>query len=285
MKRILVTGSSGFLGAHIASHLAQAGHQVVGVDTNEPIGQIKWSHITDNASDSNIMSKHARNMDVIIHVAAIPRPTEHTADHLLKVNLSCCNAAFEAAHRCNVKRVIYASSFSVFGYPFFERTITPQYLPIDDQHQIDAHDIYGVSKWLGEELLEAMVRRRPDISAMSLRMPWIQTGKTFYGEVGPRRISLDAARDLWAYIDVRDAADAFLSAVETPFAGHQRLLISAADTYSETPSQELISEAFPKSEIKSEFANFQSLIDYSAAHALLGFKPHHSWRDYERPDL
>ncbi len=119
----------------------------------------------------------------------------------------------------------------MLGFPFFERPVELAYLPIDEAHPLGPQDAYALSKTLGEEIVEAAVRRGR-IDAVSLRMPWIQSPATFLKEVGPRRASAEAGRDLWSYIDARDAAAGFVAAVEARTAGHLRLYLSAADTYS-----------------------------------------------------
>lgn len=80
----------------------------------------------------------------------------------------------------------------------------PAFCPLDETHPVAPQDIYGTTKWLGEELVESMVRLRA-FRAVSLRMPWIQTPESFYHDIGERRRTAAAAADLWAYLDARDA--------------------------------------------------------------------------------
>jgi nucleoside-diphosphate-sugar epimerase len=76
---------------------------------------------------------------------------------------------------------------------------------VDETAPIHAQDAYGLSKWLGEEIVAAAVRQG-GLSAVSLRMPWVQSPGTFAAQVGPRRKMAESVRDLWSYIDARDAA-------------------------------------------------------------------------------
>ncbi|TCM52217.1 nucleoside-diphosphate-sugar epimerase [Rhizobium sp. PP-F2F-G48] len=279
MSRILVTGSSGLLGRHVASSLGEAGHAVTGLDVVAPPGDATWSHVTGEAGDLAVMAETAKDMDALVHIAAIPRPTGRPAVDVFRINMAAMYAAVEAARLSGVRRFVYASSFSVLGFPFFEKTIIPAYLPIDEAHPIGAQDVYATTKWLGEELVETMVRRGA-FSAVSLRMPWIQTPDTFHAAIGPRRLHADAARDLWAYLDARDAAAAFVAAVERPLTGHVRVFISAADSYMDCASADLIGKAYPDTPIRTSIAGCAALIDTSAAERQLGFAPRHSWRDY-----
>jgi nucleoside-diphosphate-sugar epimerase len=282
MSRILVTGSSGLLGRHVAEALVQAGHAVTGLDLAPPPENAAWTHVTGEADALAVVTELAMGMDALVHIAAIPRPTGRAAADVFRINMAAMYAAVEAARLSRIPRFVYASSFSVLGYPFFEKTVVPPYLPVDEGHPPGAQDVYAVTKWLGEEMVEAAARRGV-FSAVSLRMPWIQTPETFHASVGPRRRQAEAARDLWAYLDARDAAAAFVAAVERPVEGHLRLFLSAADSYMERPSAELAAEAYPDTPIRTPLDGTAAFIDTNAARQALGFAPHFSWRDYPTP--
>ncbi len=279
MSRVLVTGSSGLLGRHVAASLVDGGHAVTGLDIGAPPDGAGWFHVTGEAGDLAVVAPLAKDMDALVHIAAIPRPTGRAAADVFRINMAAMYAAVEAARLCGVPRFVYASSFSVLGFPFFETPVVPAYLPIDEAHPIGAQDVYATTKWLGEELVESMVRRGA-FSAVSLRMPWIQTPDTFHAAIGPRRLHADAARDLWAYLDARDAAAAFVAAVERTVTGHARLFLSAADSYMDCASADLIAKAYPDTPVHKPIAGSAALIDTSAAQQQLGFAPRHSWRDY-----
>lgn len=279
MSRILVTGSSGLLGRHVATALRDAGHVVTGLDMMAPPPDCGWAHITADAGDLGVLAELAADKDVLVHIAAIPRPTGRAAADVFRVNMGAMYAATEAARIAGIRRFVYASSFSVLGYPFFEKPVAPPYLPIDEGHPVGAQDIYAITKWLGEEMVDASVRRGV-FSAVSLRMPWIQTPESFHAQIGPRRAQAEAARDLWAYLDARDAASAFLSAVERPVEGHLRAFLSAADSYMDQPSAGLAEAAYPGVAHRQPLVGFASLIDTGVARDALGFVPRYSWRDY-----
>jgi nucleoside-diphosphate-sugar epimerase len=282
MSRVLVTGSSGLLGRHVAAALVEAGHAVIGLDLAAPPAGSPWTHVTADAGSLADVIELGVGADALVHIAAIPRPTGRAAADVFRINMASMYAAVEAARLCRIARFVYASSFSVLGYPFFEKKVVPPYLPVDEDHPVGAQDVYATTKWLGEEMVEAAARRGA-FDAVSLRMPWIQTPETFHAAVGPRRRQADAARDLWAYLDARDAADAFVGAVERPIMGHMRLFLSAADSYMERPTAELVKEAYPGVPVKAPLRGNAALISSQAAQAALGFAPRHSWRDYPLP--
>lgn len=277
--KIIVTGSSGLLGRHVAGAFVAAGHDVLGIDAIAP-RESNWTHVSADLTDLGIALQLVRQCDVVAHIAAIPRPIGKAPAEVFKTNIVMGYNVVEAAALSGATRFLYASSFSVLGYPFAETLVAPAYLPIDENHPVGAQDAYGLSKWLGEEIVEAAVRRGA-FSAVSLRMPWIQTAQDFFETVGPRRRLSESARDLWSYLDARDAADAFLKALSWKGEGHLRTFLSAADTYSEEPTEALIASAFPSTPVSPALPGFSAVIDNGHARATLGFEPRHSWRDYK----
>jgi nucleoside-diphosphate-sugar epimerase len=276
---VAVTGASGLLGRAIVDALMAGGHAVTGIDA-VPAATKSTAHLVADLRGLGDAVLAFKGAEAVIHAAAIPRPTGRTARDVFATNMALMFNAVEAAATLGIRRFVYASSFSVLGFPFNVKPVDLRYLPVDEAHPIGAQDAYAVSKWLGEEMVEAAVRRGA-FSAVSLRMPWIQGPATFIKEVGPRRLDREgSSRDLWSYIDSRDAAAGFLAALTAPVAGHLRLFLSAADTYSETPTADLIRDACPRVELRRPLAGHASVIDTSAASAALGFTARHSWRDY-----
>jgi len=280
--RTIVTGASGLLGRHVAEALLAAGHDVLGIDTVAPVGG-RWRHATADLTDLGSTLQLVRDCDAVVHVAAIPRPTGRAGGEVFRTNVATAYNVVEAAAMAGIGRFVYASSFSVFGYPFFEKTVIPPYLPVDMNHPVGAQDPYGLSKWLGEEIVDAAVRRGA-FSAVSIRMPWIQTPQSFFAGVGPRRATAESARDLWAYLDARDAGQGFLRALEWRGQSHLRVLLGAADTFMEEETETLVRRVFPGVALSRPIAGFGSVLDTAHARETIGFAPEHSWRSYPKPE-
>lgn len=282
--RVIVTGSSGFLGRHVAAHLVRSGHSVLGTDVSQPpAGFDGWTHVSADLTDFAATLELVRNAEAVVHIAAIPRPTGSTAGDVFHTNVGSAFNVVEATRLARIPRLVYASSFSVLGYPFGEPFVPPRSLPVDEQHPVDAKDPYGLSKWLGEEIVEAAVRQG-GLSAVSLRMPWVQSPETFAAQIGPRRKTADAVRDLWSYIDVRDAAEGFRLALDWRGEGHLRAYLSAADTYLEEETASALARVLPAVPLTQPLDGFAGLISNRLAQEKLGFKPRHSWRDYANED-
>ncbi len=142
-KRILVTGSSGFVGRNLVTELTSKGAEVVTL-TDHDGGEIDirdWQKLQE-------IKGEIRNIDMVYHLAAIasvpsslqnPRQTFET-NVLGTLNI------LELRRLHHIQKMVFASSY-VYGHP--------RYLPIDEKHPVSPTNIYARSKVLGEELCQA----------------------------------------------------------------------------------------------------------------------------------
>jgi len=278
---VVVNGAAGLLGRHVVAALIAAGHAVRGVD----LPGRGADHAADLCDPAQAMAALA-GAGTIIHAAAIPRPAGTARDLLFQTNIGATFTMLEAAEAQGCNRIILASSFSVLGLPFAPHPVVLRNFPVTEDHPTAPQDLYAVSKWLSEEMVDAWTRRTGG-SAISLRMPWLQSAETFSPQVTTRRDSPDARLDLWAYLDLRDAGEAVVRSVEAltekRITGHDRMFLSAADTYSDTPTADLMAAFYPDVPITSPLPGHRSLLSGAKAAERIGFRPRVSWRDYALP--
>lgn len=280
---VVVTGAAGLLGRHVVAALVAAGHVVRGVDLPGR-GADRGADLCDLVQARDALA----GAGTIIHAAAIPRPAGTARDVLFQTNIGSTFAVLEAAEAQGTSRVVLASSFSVLGLPFAPRPVRLHDFPVTEDHTTAPQDLYATTKWLSEEMVDAWTRRTGG-SAISLRMPWLQSAETFAPQVTTRRDSADARLDLWAYLDLRDAGEAVarsvVALVEGRITGHDRMFLSAADTYSDRPTADLLAAYYPDVPVTSPLPGHASLLSGAKAVDRIGFRPRFSWRDYALPAL
>ncbi|HOZ49929.1 MAG TPA: NAD(P)-dependent oxidoreductase [Candidatus Hydrogenedentes bacterium] len=280
--KVLVTGASGNVGRVVVRELAEKGHDVTGFDLR-PVELDGARFVEGSVTDPDAVAKAVEGMDAIVHLAAIPcyRPEIPVAD-FMQVNVVGTSNVLDAAGRHGVQRVAMASSDSSLGFVFSFNRFSPEYFPIDEAHPRRPQDPYGLSKLLGEELCKS-ASRRYGFRTIALRFCWVWFEDT-YGQHDAILAGDPAvlAKTMWGYVDVRDAAQACRLAVEsadpTP---HDAFFITAEDTYSKTPSLELIRAHYPEVRRVSEaFLDdpFRSIFDITKARTFLGYRPQYSWR-------
>ena len=150
MKNVLVTGADGFIGSHLTEMLVEKGYQVTALSHYNSFNNWGWLENVNCQSDIKIVTGDIRDphfckmitqdMDLIFHLAAlIAIPYSYVApdnyvDTNIKGTLNICQAAKENG---NI-RVIHTSTSEVYG--------TAKYVPIDEQHPLQAQSPYSASK-------------------------------------------------------------------------------------------------------------------------------------------
>ena len=129
MSRVLVTGSSGFIGGYIVQELLSKGYEVVGVDNFSKYGPVahtydddpRYTFVEADAQDVALMTSLIADCDHLIAGAAMIGGISyfHTfAYDLLATNeriiASTCDAAIAAHKAGTLKKVTYMSSSMVF---------------------------------------------------------------------------------------------------------------------------------------------------------------------------
>jgi UDP-glucose 4-epimerase len=159
-KRILVTGSNGFVGNDLVDELKRqdadvltlADHDGRRIDIRD---QQRVMRIIKNLSlkkkalpKKNYTLYTIRDIDIVYHLAAItsvPFSFENPRE-TYDVNVLGTLNILELCRSCNADKIVFASSY-VYGQP--------QYLPIDEKHPLQPTNPYARSKILGEELCRA----------------------------------------------------------------------------------------------------------------------------------
>jgi len=144
--RVLVTGNAGFIGSNLANALIDLGWEVVGLDNlstgkKENINPKIEFHQVD-LQDS--CDRFFKGIDYVYHLAAVPRIVKAIKDPVSahRNNLSNTVKVLMSSKEAKVKKVIYASSASVYGNAID--------LPVSEDTPHSALNPYGVQKYCGE---------------------------------------------------------------------------------------------------------------------------------------
>jgi nucleoside-diphosphate-sugar epimerase len=275
---VVVTGGAGKVGREAVAALRRAGHSTAVWDLNPGRGGLKvdcadFGQVFGAMSGSDPARRAA---DAVVHLAGIPAPGL-TPDHVVfQVNTMSTYNVFSAAMRLGIKRVVWASSETILGLPF---DTPPDFAPLDESHPDRPEWSYSLSKTAGELMAEHFVRWRPEMSIASLRFSNVYEAAD-YARLDQIQARPEQRRfNLWGYVDARDAGEACRLAVEADFAGHEAMIIAAADSLMPIPSTSLLEQHFPTVPIRGELAGEASLLSSDKAARLIGYRPAHSWRD------
>lgn len=153
MAKYLVTGAAGFVGSNLVHALLERGEEVRGIDNAvhsrpENIAGIldkdKFDFRDADITDLDAVRSACKGVDFVLHQAALGSVPRSLDDPLATndANIVGTLTVFQAARRSGVKRVVYASSSSVYGD-------TPT-LPKRESMPANPISPYAVSKYAGE---------------------------------------------------------------------------------------------------------------------------------------
>jgi|TARA_Y100000294_G_scaffold23710_1_gene20178 NAD dependent epimerase/dehydratase len=163
-KKVLVTGSDGFIGSHLVERLLEENCQVKAfiyynsfnswgwLDnvSNEKLSEIEI--FTGDVRDPNGVRTAVKDVDIVFHLAAligIPF-SYHSPDSYIDTNVKGTLNVLQASRDYNSKRVIITSTSEVYG--------TAQYVPIDEKHPLQGQSPYSASKIGADKIAESFCR-------------------------------------------------------------------------------------------------------------------------------
>lgn len=149
MSKVLVTGGAGFIGSHLVDKLIEKGEKVTVIDNfstgnRDNLNPAAVLHEV-NICDFEKIKPIFEGIEFVLHLAAIPRVPISVEDPLgtSKVNILGTANVLKAAADNGVKRVVFASSSSIYGdqekFPLKEDMVSSPISP------------YGLQKSVGEQ--------------------------------------------------------------------------------------------------------------------------------------
>jgi len=173
---ILLTGGAGYIGSHAAVSLLANGHNICILDnlTNSSkkviqnlaiITKQEVPFVEGDILNKDLLIKILKdyNIDSVMHFAGLKSVSESVKNPLLyfKNNVQGTIVLLEAMERAEVSNLVFSGSATVYG--------DPQYLPIDENHPLNAMNPYGRSKQQIEEILRDVAYANESWNIVSLR--------------------------------------------------------------------------------------------------------------------
>ena len=157
--KILLTGSEGFIGSHLAEKLVKNGHELTCLVLYNSFNSWGWLDKIDDKIKKNIKivtgdirdeflvkSLIKKNTDVVINLAAligIPYSYRSPKSYFETNSMGILNI-LNSSINSNIKKIIHTSTSEVYG--------TPKYIPIDENHTVSAQSPYAASKIAADQI-------------------------------------------------------------------------------------------------------------------------------------
>ena len=173
MERALVTGGAGFIGSHLVDSLLDSGHDVLVVD-NFSLGRREHLERASASGRLTVVDGDIRSKDdlrpvtdfapdTVFHMAAlhfIPYCNAHP-DEALEVNVLGLDTVIRSVRGAPVETFVFPSSGAIYG---FGDSPWPESAPPRPD------EIYGISKWMGEQMMARFHDDRPEARTVTARL-------------------------------------------------------------------------------------------------------------------
>ncbi len=162
--KILITGVAGFIGSNLANHLLTKNHQVIGLDNFDNYYSIAYKkkrvknlkkfkkfkfvfiNLKDRKKVFKVFSKYKIQLVINLAAQAGVRNSFLDPKKYIDCNISSFLNIIFASKKYNVKKIIYASSSSVYG--------DAKKFPLNEKINFKQKNIYAVTKKLNEQIAE-----------------------------------------------------------------------------------------------------------------------------------
>ena len=176
MKKILVTGGTGYIGSHTVVELISSGYDPIILDNLcnssinvleriEKISGTSPKFIEGDVRDTNLVTKLLEEEGVrsVIHFAGLKSVFESEENPLLylSVNVSGTISLLQAMEQASVDELVFSSSATVYS-PDKNRALL-------EQDALGPINNYGKTKLLGEMIIQEIDRLKPKFKAVLLR--------------------------------------------------------------------------------------------------------------------
>ncbi|TEA13670.1 Uronate dehydrogenase [Colletotrichum sidae] len=294
-KRVVFTGGSGAAGRWVVQELLRYGHEVINLDItpldNPAVHTVKCD-ITDSGQVYSALYTpfrfsepldKAQTPDAVIHFAGYARPLMAPDNEIFKSNVNAFHNVVEAACKMGVKKIILASSVTVYGVTYAEGHRNFTSFPIDETVDCNPTDPYALSKLVGETVARSYASRF-GIDIYCLRIGAViepdqyEQKFTRYNET-PEAWAVHG----WSYTDARDLGQMCHLGLEKDGLGWQVFNATNDQMTSLEPTTDFLQRVSPDTPFTREMEIHEAPMSNRKIRGILGFKEEHPWTKHFDP--
>ena len=299
--RVIFTGGSGKAGRHILPYLQQKGHELLNLDllpypTSSSLphtfptlrtdltqsGQV-FNALSSAFSFADFSEPELKPADAVIHFAALARVLLVPDNETFAQNVTATYNVIEAACKLGIKKVVIASSETVYGSCFSQGHARSRFasFPLEEDMDVNPEDSYALSKLCGERTARTFARRFPSVDIYVLRIGNVvephEYARDFPGYLDdpPTRY-----RNAWSYVDARDLGQMCDLCLGKSGLGYQVFNATNDEVTTRQDTLELLVEFAKESKVTRDLGRREAPLANRKIREVLGFREEHNWRKY-----
>lgn len=163
-KKVLVTGSEGFIGSHLTERLVKLGAEVTALVQYNSFNNWGWIDtfdkdikdsihvVTGDIREYDCMKRIVKGQEIVFHLAAlIAIPYSYLSPMAyVRTNVEGTTNVLEACREYDVQKIVHTSTSETYG--------TALYVPIDEKHPMQGQSPYSASKIGADKIAESFYR-------------------------------------------------------------------------------------------------------------------------------
>ncbi|ERI90768.1 NAD dependent epimerase/dehydratase family protein [Clostridiales bacterium oral taxon 876 str. F0540] len=163
-KKVLVTGSEGFIGSHLTEKLVEMGAEVTALVQYNSFNNWGWidtfhedikkslNVVTGDIREYDGLKRVIKGQDVVFHLAAlIAIPYSYSSPMAyVRTNVEGTTNVLEACREFGVEKMVHTSTSETYG--------TALYVPIDEKHPMQGQSPYSASKISADKMAESFYK-------------------------------------------------------------------------------------------------------------------------------
>ena len=293
--RVIVTGGSGKAGQYVIKELLKAGHTILNLDLIPcPIPEA-FTVQTDLTVSGQVFSAFSGQFrlgepfppglppvpDAVIHLAGYSRNMIAPDDETFRANTLSTYNVIEAACKLGIKKILLASSVTVYGTSFALGDVDFPSFPVDETLDTNPTDTYAIAKLCGERVARGFAARF-GVDIYAFRIGRIFAPEEYNEDLfasyvhTPERWKAHG----WSYIDARDLGRMFELGLQKSGLGF-RIFNATNDTITNYGSTEsFLKRVCPNTPFTRPMGEFEAPISNVSIKETLGFREEHPWKKY-----
>jgi NAD dependent epimerase/dehydratase len=163
-KKVLVTGSEGFIGSHLTERLVELGAEVTALVQYNSFNNWGWIDtfdanirnsikvVTGDIREYDGLKRIIKGQEVVFHLAAlIAIPYSYSSPMAyVRTNVEGTTNVLEACREYEIKKIVHTSTSETYG--------TALYVPINEDHPLQGQSPYSASKISADKMAESYCR-------------------------------------------------------------------------------------------------------------------------------
>jgi nucleoside-diphosphate-sugar epimerase len=286
--KLVVTGVAGRIGTPLLRALAERDHRIFAVDRRfDPelaaLPNVEY-HVLD-LREATAAYPLLRQAEAVVHFGNHPQlraaPSEQVFEENNRINLN----VFRAATEVGIRRIVYASSIQLLAgtrqfHDAAEHPSSHPELPLTGATPAVPGNLYALSKKVGEDLLQMMVRQTPDLAAVALRLPFTAAGQG--GAPRKLRMNLPPEKKRWqrafvdegfSWLDVEEVGPLVDAVLGRMRPGYDCVLPASEDIHIELTVPEVLERFFPGVPVREDMTGWHTLVDNREITRRYGWRP------------